>query len=111
MQQGDQFLTGVDSGGEQASGNTFANVDEREILDAESNAVVSVSESVSPSVVKIEVKADAKGRRGPASEETGSGSGFVFTPDGFILTNSHVVSGAKELHAVLMDGGRYEASI
>lgn len=111
MGQGVQFLTGVDSVGEPAN-SKFGNVDEQEILDAYSNAVVSVSEAVSPSVVKIEVKANAKGRPGRGNEEAaGSGSGFVFTPDGFILTNSHVVSGAKELHAVMMDGGRYEASI
>ena len=86
-------------------------IDEREILDAYSNAVVSVSESVSPSVVKIEVTHATGGHMRRSQEQVGSGSGFVFTPDGFILTNSHVVSGARSVHAVTMDGGRYEASI
>ena len=112
MKQGVQFLTDIESLGENTKGDRIRGVDEQEILDAYSNAVVSVSELVSPSVVKIEVKAASKQRRSRIDQEAaGSGSGFIFTPDGFILTNSHVVSGAKSLHAVLMDGNRYEASI
>jgi len=112
MGQGVKFLTDIDSLGENTNVGGIQGVDEQEILDAYSNAVVSVSESVSPSVVKIEVKAESKRHRSRIEQEAaGSGSGFIFTPDGFILTNSHVVTGAKSLHAVLMDGNRYEASI
>jgi S1-C subfamily serine protease len=113
MRQAVQFLADIESLGENTKGDRIrGGVDEQEILDAYSNAVVSVSELVSPSVVKIEVKAASKQQRSRIDQEAaGSGSGFIFTPDGFILTNSHVVSGAKSLHAVLMDGNRYEASI
>ncbi len=86
---------------------------EDEILDAYSNAVVSVAEKVSPSVVKIEVEQtrNAKGRGRAPQTQGGSGSGFVFTPDGFILTNSHVVHNASKLTVVLHDGNRHEANL
>ena len=93
-------------------------VEDEELFDSYSKAVVAASEAVSPSVVKIEItqKAPVRGRR-PRQQQDGdgnvggSGSGFVFTPDGFILTNSHVVSGARSIHAVLNDGNRFEASL
>ncbi len=88
-----------------------AQVNENEILDAYSNAVINASKIISPAVVKIDVLKKA-GRRNPGSERPGgSGSGFIFTPDGFILTNSHVVSGATSLNATLTNGQTYTADL
>jgi S1-C subfamily serine protease len=76
------------------------------ILDAYSQAVIGASDEVSPSVVNIAVKreSDAGNRGRTPRDASGTGSGFVFTSDGFILTNSHVVRGAVKLEVTLQDG-------
>lgn len=89
-------------------------LDEGEIFDAYSRTVVGVSEKVSQSVVKIEVEAkrqNARGTRQAPGNQSGSGSGFVFTPDGFILTNSHVVHGASRINVVMQNGNHYIADL
>ena len=79
------------------------------LLDAYSNAVISASEKISPSVVKIDVAQAGRSRSGEPRERQGGGSGFVFTPDGLILTNSHVVHGATRIQVSFSDGHRFPA--
>ena len=85
------------------------------LLDAYSKAVVEAAEKISPSVVFINATKTVPQSRGAASREQreahGSGSGFIFTPDGFILTNSHVVHDTSRLTVALSDGRRFEAAM
>src|SRR3989442_2587557 len=79
------------------------------LLDAYSQAVVGAAEKISPSVVKIDVTQADRRRSGQPRERQGGGSGFVFTPDGLILTNSHVVHEASRIGVSLADGRRFPA--
>jgi S1-C subfamily serine protease len=81
-----------------------------DLLDAYSKAVVSAADRVSPAVVKLDVKRRVE-TRGGQREVAGSGSGFLFTPDGLILTNSHVAGGASRIKVALPDGQLFEASL
>ena len=89
--------------------------DDDELLDAYSRAVISAAEKVSPSVVNIDVGHRLRGPQaadpGRSQEVRGSGSGFIFTPDGFILTNSHVVHQAGTIEVTLSDGRRFRADL
>jgi S1-C subfamily serine protease len=80
-----------------------------ELLDAYSRAVSGVVEQVAPAVVSVEVHTRRRG--GSQRESQGHGSGFVFTPDGFILTNSHVAHGATKTDVAFADGRRLRAEL
>lgn len=92
-----------------------APIPDDELLDAYSRAVIRAAEQVSPSVVNIEVLQHLGGRRGAdprlPREARGHGSGSIFTPDGFILTNSHVVHHATQIGVTLPDGRRFHAAL
>jgi len=80
------------------------------LFDAYSRAVMSAVEKVGPSVVNVEVHQSAgRARPGQPGERGGGGSGFVFTPDGLILTNSHVVHDATRIEVTLSDGRKAPA--
>ena len=82
------------------------------LFDAYSRAVTGAAESVSPAVVNIEV---AHGARAGSSRNpdapTGSGSGFIVAPDGYIITNSHVVHHAARISGTLSDGRKCDAEL
>ncbi len=83
-------------------------IDERELPDSYSRAVVAVVEHVGPAVVSI---AAGTRRPGGAAGVVGAGSGVIFTPDGYVLTNSHVVHDATDLGVTLTDGSTLGATL
>ncbi len=111
----DFLLNETDLGGPSATGNGLeaagAGQDDSALLDAYSRTVVSAVARVAPTVVNIDVKQRVNLQRG-TRELSGNGSGFIITPDGFILTNSHVVHAASSSITVnLPDGREYAAQV
>ena len=100
--------------------------DDSSLLDAYSSAVIGALERVAPAVTFIEVvhhsapaagatppkgRGSPRGAPGPGRPARGSGSGFLFTPDGYLLTNSHVVHGSDEITVRLNDDTRFSADL
>jgi S1-C subfamily serine protease len=106
-------LAAPSQGAQQASG--VSGQSDLNLLDSYSAAVVNVVDTVSPSVVKIDVTHHRRGRvrgQGSRGENTyGSGSGVIFAPDGFILTNSHVIHEAATIEVMLADGKTLPAEL
>jgi S1-C subfamily serine protease len=99
-----QFV--LDETGEPAAPGAPPGEGDGHLLDAYSRAVVAAAEGVGPAVAHLEVQ---QARRGGLRR--GSGSGFAFTPDGLLATNSHVVHGARAVKATFADGTAYDADL
>ena len=90
------------------SANGIAPTSDDALLDAYSRTVIHALERVQQAVVFVSVERTMPGE---SNRRGGSGSGFLFTPDGYLLTNSHVVHGATALHVTLADGSTRAASL
>ncbi len=109
MNQQSSFLPLADHSDQTIQPSGRSGVGDAELLDAYSHAVVGAAEKLSPSVVKIDVAQTGQSRSGEPHQRQGGGSGFVFTPDGLILTNSHVVHDATRIQVSFADGRRFRA--
>jgi len=89
--------------------NTYLNsgISKDPAIDAYSRIVIEATNKVSPAVVQITTNM----KRGQTMQQGGTGSGFLISSEGFIVTNSHVVNGAHELLANLPDGTSHQAEV
>ncbi len=106
-----KFIEGQETSDGLKANGPSAVLEQPDFLDAYSEAVANVVERVSPAVVHIAVKKEVQDRRGRKHDLGGSGSGAVITPDGYIVTNNHVVEGAEEIETILSDGTRCRARV
>jgi S1-C subfamily serine protease len=87
-------------------------VDDSALLDSYSAAVVAATQKISPSVVNIDIRQVVTGPGGFGRREArGGGSGFIFTPNGYVMTNSHVVHSASRIEVALQDGRKFRAEV
>jgi len=104
-----QFITG-ENNGTPLDGScriTSKSASEVELLDAYSRAVITVVDTVGPAVVGIAVKKSANAH---IPEQQGAGSGVIIAPDGYVLTNDHVVQDADSISVTLQDGRSFETT-
>ncbi len=86
-------------------------LDDHALLDAYSRTVIGALARVKQAVAFISVERRLPGDTSGRGARGGTGSGFIFTPDGYLLTNSHVVHGATRIRVTLADGGRFDADL
>ncbi len=105
-----RFLAGDTAGGVDNGSCSIRNGDatDVELLDSYSKAVIRVVDTVGPAVLMVSRK---KAGGGNSIEQEGAGSGIILTPDGYILTNNHVVQGAQVLSVTIQDGTTLDASL
>src|SRR5262245_39320252 len=101
------FASGVAASSLSAAEEDPAPVNDQTLLDAYSNAVIDVTERVGPAVVRVETGPKVRNTR----ERGGLGSGIVISPDGLVLTNSHVVGSAKEIRLRDIEGFVSDAQV
>ncbi len=105
------MLQYIDDASEPQEHSTPASSDDQ-LLDAYSRTVVNVAQKVSEAVVQIKVdKPQRKSSRRGRSQPYGTGSGFIISTDGFVVTNSHVVNGARKIQVSLQDGRQFTAEL
>src|SRR5215475_4719633 len=108
-----RWVTGDNIATTQSTTSSWESDDQ--LLDAYSAAVTRAAEKIGPAVVNIEIQKSStnppNSRFRSPNQLRGSGSGFIFTPDGFILTNSHVVHQAQKIDVALFDGQRFAARL
>lgn len=108
-QRANELLPVLDRAASVASMDRIILPDDDVLLDTYSQTVSGVVEKVRDSVVNIRVRHASQNGRNQRGE--GSGSGFIITPDGYIVTNSHVVHEATEIQVALADGRTYPAAL
>ena len=101
------FTSDVSDDGLSSQATQAAPVDDQQLLDAYSNAVIGVTETVGPAVVRVETGPKVKNPR----ERGGLGSGIVISPDGLVLTNSHVVGASREIRLRDIEGNVGDAQV
>ena len=106
-----RFIDHPEEGPAQRCEVNNAAASDAELLDAYSRAVTAVVDAVGPAVVSIRVGRRRMDGGTAVVEAAGTGSGVVIAPDGYILTNSHVVHGARELLVSFIDGDQCEAEV
>ncbi len=102
-----KFINNKAPGHAQTIASYAGQVRDTELLDAYSRAVISVVDTVSPTVVSIQAGVH---QHKAEQDQSASGSGVIFAPDGYILTNDHVIHGAKQLRVTLTDGSTMAAA-
>jgi len=93
------------------TGSSAGVLERSDFLDAYSEAVAGVVERVSPMVVHLGVKQKARGRGGSYRDADGGGSGVIIAPDGYIVTNCHVIEDAASIDAVTFEGMHFTADV